>query len=334
LSIGYRIPGSQERVNCANYFVSKFQEIDINFTYFLHNFTAYSTECQNLLFKLNENWTNIVILGAHYDSRAKATKDDYNPDDPVPGANDGASGSAVLIELARVLYDKKDDLKCQIWFIFFDAEDQGNDGKGYGMPDWDWCVGSNTFVQVIHNYYNSSKESFECMILLDMVGGDNLKFINELHSISSLLNELFQIGRQLGYTNEFPANPISAYITDDHLAFVNYGIPSVDLIISFWNKNPDWPYHHTTEDNLDHINTQSLKATGDTIEQFILNNYLKNSTYQGNSPWYEDINALPTGVLSNIIISVAIIGSAIAIIIFYAIHQINLKKTKEINQTF
>ncbi|MFX1388403.1 MAG: hypothetical protein ACFE9M_14385, partial [Promethearchaeota archaeon] len=73
LDIGFRIPGTQERVNCANYFTSKFEEIDSNFTYILHNFTTHLTECQNVLFKLNENNSNIVILGAHYDSRAKAT---------------------------------------------------------------------------------------------------------------------------------------------------------------------------------------------------------------------------------------------------------------------
>ncbi|MHA1757095.1 MAG: M28 family peptidase, partial [Promethearchaeota archaeon] len=65
------------------------------------------TNCQNLLFKLNEEKKNIVILGAHYDTRARATKDNDNPNDPVPGANDGASGCAVLLELARVLFKRK-----------------------------------------------------------------------------------------------------------------------------------------------------------------------------------------------------------------------------------
>ncbi|MFX0039012.1 MAG: M28 family metallopeptidase, partial [Candidatus Heimdallarchaeota archaeon] len=232
-------------MNCTNYFITKFLEVDINFTYVLHNFSVYSTECQNVLFKLNKNETNIVILGAHYDSRARATKDLTNTSAPVPGANDGASGSAVLIELARNFYTMRENLSCQIWFVFFDAEDQGYD-VGSGLSGWGWCEGSQKFISEIDNFFNSTTENFDCMILLDMVGGTNLRFINEQHSTSSLLDELFAIGRSLGYTNEFPRTPISQAIVDDHVAFVNYGIPSADLIIKFWDRNPDWPYHHTT----------------------------------------------------------------------------------------
>ena len=136
----FRIPGTQGREQCAQYFITKFQQITTNFSYVLHNFTVHSIECQNVLFKLNENFSNIVILGAHYDSRARATKDPIiaNRTKPVPGANDGASGCAVLIELARVLYERRINLSCQFWFLFFDAEDQGYDYTA-GIEDWDWC---------------------------------------------------------------------------------------------------------------------------------------------------------------------------------------------------
>ncbi|MFW9969487.1 MAG: M28 family peptidase [Candidatus Odinarchaeota archaeon] len=317
LNIGYRIPGTQERVNCTNYFKTKFLEIDSNFTYIIHNFTIYSTNCQNVLFKLNENYTNIVILGAHYDSRARATKDLTNTSAPVPGANDGASGSAVLIELARNFYIRRENLSCQIWFVFFDAEDQGYD-SGYGIPGWGWCEGSEKFVSDINNFYDSEKESFENMILLDMVGGENLKFINEQYSTSSLLEELFATGRSLGYTNEFPENPITQSIKDDHVAFVNNGIPSADLIIKFWDRNPDWPYHHTTKDNLTYISKSSLEATGKTVEQFIYNNYIndQNNSYQGNSPWNQDKNLLNQQILIFIITLVGIAGIAIMVLSF------------------
>ena len=74
----FRIPGTQGREDCAQYFISKFQLIDPQIDYTLHNFTIEGVECQNVLFKMNENYTNILILGAHYDSRAKATKDSTN----------------------------------------------------------------------------------------------------------------------------------------------------------------------------------------------------------------------------------------------------------------
>jgi Zn-dependent M28 family amino/carboxypeptidase len=309
-------------VNCANYFITKFLEIDSNFTYSLHNFTVQSTACQNVLFKLNENKSNIVILGAHYDSRARATKDLINTSAPVPGANDGASGSAVLIELARAFYAMRENLSCQIWFLFFDAEDQGKDLE-HGISEWKWCEGSQKFVSDINEFYNTEKESFEGMILLDMVGGVNLKFINEQHSTSSLLYELFAIGRSLGYTNEFPKNAISQAVFDDHVAFLDYNIPSADLIIKFWDRNPEWPYHHTTKDNITYISKNSLEATGKTVEQFIYNNYI-NNTYQGNYPWNQDQNLLNLEIVIVITIITSIIG--ISIILIFATKRVSKKE--------
>lgn len=329
VEIGDRIPGTQAREDCAQYFIDHFQSIDPNYEYYLHNFTVEGTECQNVLFKLNSNEEHIVILGAHYDSRARATKDDEGSkwDDPVPGANDGASGCGVLLELANAFHTRKDDLDVQLWFLFFDAEDQGVDNS-YGIENWGWIEGSTEFANDIEDFYDKNQESIDSMILLDMVGGPNLKFINEGHSRSSLLDEIFEIGRQLGYTEEFPLNPISESITDDHVPFANIGIPTADLIINFWN-NLDWPYHHTTEDNMDHISRNSLKATGETVEQFIYNNYYNatDEEYQGNFPYEEDINIPPTEIIIFIISVIGIIG--ISVIAIYLIRNRNLKRILE-----
>jgi hypothetical protein len=312
----YRIPGTQGREDCAQYFIDKFQQIDPAINFVLHNFTIQSVECQNVLFKMNENFTNILILGAHYDSRARATKDSTNPDLPVPGANDGASGSAVLIELAKVLYSRMNNLSVQIWFLFFDAEDQGND-LGVGISGWDWIEGSKQFVLEIDNFYNSSKEDFDAMILLDMVGGTNLRFINEQHSTSSLLNELFETGRQLGYISAFPSDPIVTSISDDHVPFLNFGIPSADLIIKFWNQPAEWPYHHTTGDDISHISNNSLEITGKTVEQFIYNNYYDiTDHYQGNFPWSDDFNLLDSELFMLILIVLPIIGIAVVVLVW------------------
>ncbi|NHJ24934.1 MAG: M28 family peptidase [Candidatus Lokiarchaeota archaeon] len=323
----YRIPGTQGRDECAKYIISKFQQIDSNFTCILHNFTVNSVGCQNLLFKMNLNYSNILILGSHYDSRARATKDPVDTDAPVPGANDGASGSAVLIELANILFKRKDELSVQIWFLFFDAEDQGYD-LGPGISGWDWCEGSERFVIDITGFYNNSKENFDAMILLDMVGGTNLQFINEQRSTSSLLDELFQTGRELGYTNQFPSNPIVASISDDHVAFIDYGIPSADLIINFWN-NPNWPYHHTTQDDLIHISNYSLEVTGKTVEQFIYNNYYNSSNH--NSQWSNDINLLDTDTLIILISLISIIG-VISIILYLRYKLRRIRDNENLNR--
>lgn len=322
LNIGDRIPGTEEINVTAFYFIQRFKEMDPNIIYFIHHFKVESTNCKNVLFKINEKKESIVIIGAHYDSRAKATKDSEKPKKPVPGANDGASGCAVLIELAKVLYQEKDILSCQLWFVFFDAEDQGKDEGGYGMEGWDWCEGSNEFVDDIDNFYDSDDENFECMILLDMVGGENLQFIKEQYSTSSLVDELFEIGRQLGYNDEFPIMPYTSSVIDDHIAFIEEDIPSADLIIKFWN-NPDWPYHHTTDDDLNNISKKSLKVTGRTIEQFIYNNYLDKSRkiYNGNKPWDIDINVPDTEIILILGIIFAIIGGLIVFIYLYHIKK-------------
>jgi len=271
---------------------------------------------------MNENLNKIIILGAHYDSRAQATRDPdpSKRDEPVPGANDGASGSAVLIELAKAFYKVRDNLSCQIWFLFFDAEDQGRDND-YGIDGWSWCEGSTAFVSEINNYYNSAIENLESMILFDMVGGTNLQFIDEQYSTSSLLDEIFATGRSLGFTAQFPSNPISNSIVDDHRAFINIGIPAADLIINFWS-NPNWPFHHTTQDTLSNIANNSLEITGKTVEQFIYNNYLNTTTkvYKGNYPWFEDIDRALLEIFMFIVIIVAIGG-----IIILALNIIKLK---------
>ncbi len=321
----YRIPGTRGREDCANYFVDEFNAISSNISHVFHNFTVNSVPCQNLLFKMNENKNNIVILSAHYDSRAKATKDPNLTlrNNPVPGANDGASGCAVLIELAGKLYQRIANLNCQLWFLFFDAEDQGMDNGGYGIDGWDWCEGSNKFVDDINLFYDSTRETFECMILLDMVGGNNLEFIAEQYSTSSLLDEIFEIGRQLGYTTQFPSLRISSSITDDHIAFIDYGIPSADLIINFWD-NPLWPYHHTTSDDFNAMSSSSLEATGRTLEQFIYNNYLlpESLHYSSNAPWFFDMNAID----STLLILILIMGGIIA---FLGIGSYLIKRRKD-----
>jgi hypothetical protein len=163
------------------------------------------------------------------------------------------------------------------------------------------------------------------MILVDMVGGDNLRFINEQYSTSSLLDELFQTGRQLGFTSAFPSNPIIRSITDDHVAFVNYGIPAADLIIKFWDAPVEWPYHHTASDDLSHISNQSLQITGKTVEQFIYNNYYENgNSFHGNSPWTGDSNLLEPELFFLLVIFIPII--IVTLVIFY----IRLRKSNRL----
>lgn len=309
LEFGFRVPGTAAHDNCADWISDQIQ------TYvdevFIHDFYIQkpnqpSYYCQNILGKINTNKTKIVILGAHWDSRNVAEKDTYNQSQPILGANDGGSGVGVLIELSRVLSLYKENLDCQIWFLFLDAEDQGFSQGMYGLEYWDWCEGSNKFVEDVDEFYDSNSEKFNSFILLDMVGGTNLQFIKETNSNSILQNQIFREGRKLGYRNVFPFNPTEMSIIDDHIAFRDYGVPVVDLIIDFING--DWEYHHTHSDNLDNIDPMSLKITGTTIESYIKTHYTEGFPFWG---YY---------------IIIFSIGTIVTVTIVYAIQK---KKRKE-----
>jgi len=185
-----------------------------------------------------------IILGAHYDTRLVA---DNDPDPekqslPVPGANDGASGVTVLLEISRNI---PENFPGTIWFTFFDAEDNGN------IPGWDWVLGSRYFVQNLENYPDA-------MILVDMVGDSSLNIYKERNSSQYLTEDIWEKAAELGYGEFFI--PESKYrIIDDHLPFVQAGIPAVDII------DFDYPYYHTVEDTYDKISAESLRIVGDTL---------------------------------------------------------------------
>lgn len=195
-----------------------------------------------------------VILGAHYDSRLAADRD---PDpqklaEPVPGANDGASGVAVLLELARVLPGQLENRidsglprANQVWMVFFDSEDNGR------LPGWDWILGSRAFVQ-------SLAERPDAAVIVDMIGDADLNVYQEHNSDPRLNQEIWAQAAALGYGELFiPENKHS--ILDDHTPFLEIGIPAADLI------DFDYPYYHTTADTIDKLSPASLKAIGDTL---------------------------------------------------------------------
>ena len=316
LDFGFRVPGTVEHDNCgdwiANQISSSVDEV------LLHNFTIQkesqpSYNCQNILGKMNTEKNNIVTLAAHWDSRNVAEKDIVNQSLPIPGANDGASGVGVLIELARTLNLYKEFLDCEIWFLFLDAEDQGSSGGVYGLEGWDWAEGAQSFADSIDSYYEPNEE-MECFILLDMVGGFDVQFVKESRSNPDLFSAIFNEGQNLGYEVAFPSNPKVMSITDDHLPFYELNIPVIDLIIDFVGGN--WTYHHTHGDNIDHIDAESLKIVGETVESFIKNYY----TVGDNLNWQSE------GFFSNNI-NIIIVSGAVVLGVFL-INYISRKRRR------
>jgi Zn-dependent M28 family amino/carboxypeptidase len=189
----------------------------------------------------------VIIVGAHYDTRPYADRDPVNPDQSILGANDGASGVAVLLELARVL--DKTALNSEVWLAFFDAEDRGN------LDNWPFSVGASYMAENL-------AVTPQAVIVLDMVGDRDQQFYYERNSDPDLLADLWDIAAGLGYQDQF----IPQYkwsIIDDHAPFAALGLPAVDVI------DFEYPAWHTSGDTLDQISAESLERIGRVMEVYL-----------------------------------------------------------------
>lgn len=189
-----------------------------------------------------------IIIGAHYDSRMFADNDPdpANHSKPVPAANDGASGVAVLLELARSLPEET----VPVWLVFFDAEDNGR------IEGWDWILGSREFVKL-----NAVQP--QAVIVLDMIGDADLNIYKERNSDPALTDAIWAAAKGLGYEKQFIPE-LNYSMLDDHTPFLDVGIPAVDII------DFDYPYWHTVQDTPDKVSAESLQAVGETMRAWVI----------------------------------------------------------------
>ncbi|MFW9814092.1 MAG: M28 family peptidase [Candidatus Thorarchaeota archaeon] len=249
---GPRPPGSGNLTRSRAYIAETIESFGWNVT--LQDFTYMEVECVNIIATWESSQTSPIILGAHYDTRPRATSDPYieNRTKPVLGANDGASGVAVLMELARSL---PETVRSTVELVLFDAEDSGQ------IDGWDWIQGATYYVSQLSSVRISS---IQAMILADMVGDENLRLPRESSSTTSLQNTIWSIAHQLGHNDTFLETG-GASITDDHRPFLNVGIPSVDLI-----HYPFPWYWHTVEDTPEKCSAESLQTVGEVLEVFVV----------------------------------------------------------------
>ncbi len=251
LDFGPRTTGSDAHKEMGDWVIRSLSEQ--GWEVFIQPFTPLeNVEARNILAVSGSG--PAVIIGAHYDSRifADADPDPANHSQPVPAANDGASGVAVLMELARSLNVPASGKT--VCLVFFDAENNGR------IPGWDWILGSRFFVSRLSALPKCSEPEFA--VVVDMIGDADQQVYRERNSTGYLVDAIWGVAGELGYGEWIVDAPRHAML-DDHTPFLEANIPAVDLI------DFDYPYWHTIEDTLDKVSAESLARVGRTLEVWL-----------------------------------------------------------------
>lgn len=274
LAFGPRVPNTSGHTQCAAFLSEKLRTYTPS-VYVqdakVRAFDGTILNIKNIIASFNAEKQNRVFLAAHWDSRpfADHDKDPSKRNQPIPGANDGASGVGVLLEIARVI--QKNPPSVGIDIILFDAEDYGpHDDSQQASENEDWGLGSQYWSRNTHIPGYRARYG----ILLDMVGAANARFPHEGFSrmyAPDILKKVWGTAKMLGYGDFFIDQP-GAYINDDHY-YVNTirKIPTIDIIhLDPSSSNGTFfEQWHTMDDDLDIIDPFTLKVVGETVLKVI-----------------------------------------------------------------
>jgi len=264
VQFGHRIPGTPEHVACKNWLVDKFksygavveeQKFKASF------FDKVDQQAYNIIATYNPDHKQRILLAAHWDSRMIADQDSdiAKQKTPILGADDGGSGVAALLEIARHINENPIDLGIDI--ILFDAEDNGTSGLG---DDYSWCLGSQHWSKNMHKRGYTA----EFGILLDMVGAKNATFPKEGNSqqfAKRYHDKVWDLAQKMGNKDLF-VNQRFGKINDDHWHVnMNTNIPMMDIINHDLSRNTFGHYWHTHEDNIDVIDKNVLRKVTQVV---------------------------------------------------------------------
>lgn len=273
---GPRVPNTDAQLECAVWLMKKLESFGAD-TY-LQGFESVTFDktkirCYNIIGSFNPDCPTRVILCSHWDSRPWADNDPdpANWTKPVDAANDGASGVAVILEIARQLQKKAPEIGVDC--IFFDAEDwgPGDNYQGEHLETY-WGLGTQFWAKKPHVEGYRARYA----ILLDMVGGKGAAFCREGYSIRfgrPVVEKVWSAARKLGYSSIFKSVD-GGYVTDDHY-FINTlaHIPAIDIVpyLPACQESSFGPTWHTVSDNIDNIDKKVLEAVGKTLIEVIYN---------------------------------------------------------------
>lgn len=268
LSFGPRVPNTEAHEACASWMVASFKELGwevIEQKFEATAFTGDVLASNNIIAQYNPNAKRRILFAAHWDTRPFAdsplsTKD---KDKPIDGADDGASGVGVLMELASVIAQNPiDDSDLGIDIILFDSEDYGDSS---GKSENSYCLGAQYWGK------NKHKENYnaEFGILLDMIGTENARFTKEqvsMYFASNVMNKVWKLAQDIGLGAKFVDDPSSQIIDDHYYVNTIAKIPMIDIINRPAQTQTGFGrYWHTHDDNIDVISKQSLKEVGQLI---------------------------------------------------------------------
>lgn len=254
--LGPRNPGSDGIELARNYIIATLSALDaeISQQHFTGVVRQDSIPGVNIIASFYPQMSRRILLGAHYDTRPWADKEEdpalHNT--PILGGNDGASGVAVLLEIARVLAEKAPQ-QFGVDLVFFDLEDSGNYGDNFS-----WCQGSQYFAE------NIPLPTPEKAIVVDMIGdADQTIYMDyfSYHNCPILVKEVWETAHELGFSSF--SSTIKQAIYDDHYPLIQKGMNAI-VIIDF-----DYPVWHTLADTPEQCSAESLDAMGETLLHII-----------------------------------------------------------------
>ena len=273
VAFGPRVPNSEAHRACGDWLEAELERFGAQVTAQRVTLRAYDGTplyARNIIGSYNPELKKRVLLCAHWDSRpwADADSDPKNHRTPILGANDGASGVGVLLEVARQLQAQPAEIGIDI--IFFDAEDYGTHASDKESTEGiTWCLGSQYWARVPHTVGYNARFG----ILLDMVGGKDARFHREGfsdHFAKHIVDKVWAAAHASGNGQWFPYAD-GGVITDDHLPINQIArIPCID-IIGHYPETGFAPTWHTMDDTMENIDPAVLRAVGQTVLQVIYN---------------------------------------------------------------
>ena len=268
VDLGPRIPGTTAHQKCADFLVAKLKSfgaaVDVKGEK-TRTYDGKTFQLKNIEASFNPEKKERVLITAHWDARPFSDQDTdpANHNKPFDAANDGASGVAVILEMARQIQKQQPNLGVD--FILWDLEDYGK-ANDETPDEVTWCLGSQYWAKTaIAKGYKARYG-----INLDMVGGGNAQFTQDeisRQAAPDVVSNIWAIGNEIGFGSYFVNLP-SGKLVDDHFWMNKAGVPSIDII--HYNDNSGFYINwHTQLDNLANIDRNTLKATGQTVMEAI-----------------------------------------------------------------